>query len=99
MSKATETLEKLLASTDEYVQLNAARLLQMTDLEQQRINSEWAMRDRTLKMEEAQARDEVNGQEIDRLAQFILEEVPDAMNPSEGAVDIAIRLIRSTINS
>ena len=36
-------------------------------------------------------------QQINRLALFIMEEVPGEPSRSEGAVDVAIRLIRATL--
>jgi hypothetical protein len=38
-------------------------------------------------------------EQIDKLASFILAEVPDEPSRSEGAVDTAIRLIRRSIPS
>ena len=37
-------------------------------------------------------------QQIDRLARFIMEEVPGEPSQSEGAIDTAIRLIRATLD-
>ena len=40
----------------------------------------------------------IEDEEIRRLAQFIMEEVPGEPSQSEGAVDTAIRLIRESLN-
>lgn len=96
--KATEKLESMLQTGDPNIQLEAARLLAAFDLEQQQVNVNWATNDRRLKIMEAEQKESVCAAEIDRLAKFILEEVPDAVDQSEGAVDTAIRLIRSTLS-
>lgn len=83
---AVTALEGLLASKDEGVRLEAARVI---------LDGEFA--DRRLRLQEADTREETNGKEIDRLAQFILENAPAYVNKSEGAVDTAIRLIKSML--
>lgn len=97
--KTTKTLEKLLDSADERVALEAANLLIFNDINQQKVNTEWAIRDRAIKLDEADRGNEANGKEIDRLAEFLVKEAGVTPKQGVGAVDTAIRLIKSTIDS
>lgn len=80
---AVTALDGLLNSKDEGIKLEAAR----TILDQ-------TMADRRTTVMEREQKEETNGKEIDRLAQFILDEFPQAVGAA-GAVDTAISIIKS----
>lgn len=82
-ANALTALEGMLSSHDEGVKLQAAQTI---------IDAH--MGDRRLTLQESEAREEVNGKEIDRLARFLLDEFPQVGGPL-GAVDTAIALIKN----
>lgn len=82
-ANAMTALEGLLTASEDSIKLEAAQTI-LAEVD----------RDRRMTLMEDQAKNEANGKEIDRLAQFLMDEFPQTIGHL-GAVDTAIALIKN----